>query len=139
MAALNVALPNPGERVACILIVEDEPLVRMVLSDYLQECGFRVLEASNANEAMKIIDQSSVTIDLVFSDVVMPGSTDGFGLARWVRASRPGLPFILTSGDAKKVEYAKELCEGQPFMAKPYDLKAIVARIRKTLGQAEGS
>jgi len=139
MAALNVVLPDPGERVPCLLIVEDEPLVRIVLSDYLQECGFRVLEASTADEAMKIIDQASVPIDLVFSDVVMPGSTDGFGLARWVRANRPGLPLILTSGDAKKVEYAKELCEGQPFMAKPYDLKAIVARIREALGKADSA
>jgi hypothetical protein len=57
----------------------------------------------------------------------MPGEIDGFGLATWVRANRPGLPIILTSADGKKSEAAKDLCENEPLFAKPYDVQLVVA------------
>jgi CheY-like chemotaxis protein len=129
----NGTLPDPSARTPTILIVEDEALLRVTLSDYLQECGYKVLEAGNADEALLIVEKSEIIIDLVFTDVRMPGSMDGFGLAKWLRANRPGLPVILTSGDAKKAAEAKELCEDGPFMAKPYDLKVVVAQIRAAI------
>ena len=128
--------PDPNERTPAILIVDDEALIRAMLSDYLQECGFKVLEGSNADEAILIIEKSDVIIDLVFSDVSMPGTIDGFGLAQWIRTNRPGLPIILTSGDTKKVSSAEQLCENEPFMAKPYDLSVVVARIRTSIESA---
>ena len=127
------AVFDPTQRTPTILVVDDEALIRAILSDYLQECGYKVLVGSNAEEAILIIEKSDVIIDLVFSDVRMPGSMDGFGLARWVRVNRPGLPIVLTSDDAKKVSSARELCENEPFMAKPYDLKAVVAQIRASI------
>jgi DNA-binding response OmpR family regulator len=127
------ALFDTDTRTPTILIVDDEALIRSMLSDYLQECGFKVLESSNADEAILIIEQGDVIIDLVFSDVSMPGSMDGFGLAQWIRANRPGLSIILASGDAKKVTSAIELCENEPFMTKPYHLSAVVAKIRETI------
>jgi DNA-binding response OmpR family regulator len=132
----NGTFPNPKERTPTLLIVEAEALIRMALSDYLQECGYKVLEASTADEAVLIIEQGGVIIDLVFSEVKMPGSMNGFVLAQWLRANRPGLPIILTSGDEKKTSAAKELCEGEPFMAKPYDLKMVVAKIRATINSS---
>ena len=60
-----------------------------MLSDYLQECGFKVLEGSTADEAVAIIENIDVPIDLVLTDIRMPGSMDGCGLARWVRATVP--------------------------------------------------
>ena len=125
--------PDPNDRTPTILVVDDEALIRAMLSDYLQECGFKVLEASTADEAILIIEKSDVIIDLVFSDVSMPGSMDGFGLARWIHTNRPGLPIILTSGDAQKASSAKKLCESEPFMAKPYELSVVVARIRASI------
>jgi DNA-binding response OmpR family regulator len=119
-----------------ILIIEDEVLLRVVLSDYLQECGYKVLEATTAEEAVLIIRKSEVAIDLVFTDIVLPGSMDGFGLTHWIRANRPGLPVILTSGDDKKVASAKELCENAPLFSKPYDLSAVVAQMRATINSA---
>ena len=129
----NGTFPDPNDRTPTLLIVEDEILIRMALSDYLQDCGYKVLEASAAEEAMLIIEQGDVIIDVVFSDLKLPGPMDGFGLAQWLRANRPGIPIILTSGDAKKTSAAKELCENDPFLAKPYDLKMVVARIRATI------
>ena len=135
----HIAFPDPRERSPTILIVEDEALIRIVLSDYLQECGFKVLEAAHADEAVKILEHAYVTIDLVFSDVAMPGMMDGFALARWVRANRRGLPIILTSGDANKAASARELCEGEPFFNKPYDLAGVVSQIRTLLGAPANS
>jgi DNA-binding response OmpR family regulator len=129
-----VAFPDPRDRTPTILIVEDELLVRMALSEYLQHCGFKVLEARDADEAVAILDKTSATIDLVFSDVQMPGSLDGFGLAQWIRKTHPRLPVILTSGDARKVSTANELCANEPFMTKPYDLAMVVAQIRNHVG-----
>src|ERR1700730_2249393 len=128
--------PDPKERTRTLLTVDDETLIRVALSAYLQDCGYKVLEASTADDAILIIEKSDVIIDLVFSDVRMPGSMDGFGLARWVRENRPGLPLILTSGDQKKIASAKELCKNEPLMAKPYDLKMVVAKIRATINSA---
>ncbi|HEY2445606.1 MAG TPA: response regulator [Rhizomicrobium sp.] len=128
----EVALPH--DRTPTVLIVEDEVLIRIALSDYLQECGFKVLEAGNADEAVQIIEHGNIAIDLVFTDVVMPGSMDGFGLAHWIRANRAGLPVVLTSGDTGKVDTARDLCERNAFLAKPYDLQRLVKHIRAIIG-----
>ncbi len=133
MAAAAVKFPDTQERVPAILIVEDEVLIRFAIADYLRECGFKILEAGHAAEAIEFL-QSDVEIDLVFSDVQMPGEMDGFGLSKWIRANRPKLPVILTSGDFSKSAKAKELCESEPFFAKPYDVAKVVAHIRNTLG-----
>jgi DNA-binding response OmpR family regulator len=129
----KVTFPKPEERAPSILIVEGDTLMRAALSDYLQECGFKVLEAVSGDEAKIIVERSEVKIDLVFSETQLPGTLDGFGLANWVRSHRQGLPVLLTASDAKKTDTAKELCENEPFMAKPYDLKVAVAQIRSTL------
>ena len=128
----KLAFPDPQERVPAILVAEDEVLIRFVIADYLRECGFQVIEASSGDEAVSILE-STVSVDLVFTDVQMPGSRDGFELAQWVRANRPGVPVLLTSGDAKKAATAKQLCENEPFFAKPYEVAQVVAQIRQHL------
>ncbi|HZP08662.1 response regulator [Methyloceanibacter sp.] len=130
------ASPEPGNRAPTILLVDDEALIRAMLSDYLQECGYKVLEASTGEEAILILDTAHVAVDLVFTDISMPGSVDGFALSKWVHANRPGMPVILTSGDGRKTEAAMELCEDQPFIEKPYDLKMVVAQIRASINKA---
>jgi CheY-like chemotaxis protein len=63
-------------------VVEDEVLVRLVIADYLRECGYKVYEAVNAGEAVAMLQAPEVFINVVFSDVQMPGTMDGFALAR---------------------------------------------------------
>jgi CheY-like chemotaxis protein len=133
-SAVRARFPDPAERLPAILVVEDEVLIRLVIADYLRECGFKVYEAGNAAEALEILEADNTKIDLVFSDVRMPGEMDGFALAQWVRRNRPGLPVILTSGDRKKSEVARDLCEDEPFFAKPYELEPVVQRIRALIG-----
>ena len=130
----EVALPDPRERMPAVLLVEDEILIRMALSDSLQECGYKVLEASSAAEAIAILEASENPIDVVFSDVRMPGTMDGFALAQWIRTHRPGLPVLLTSGDKRMAETAEGLCEKQALLPKPYDFHVAVARIRALIG-----
>jgi CheY-like chemotaxis protein len=138
-ASRRSPFPNPKERTPAILVVEDEVLIRLAISSYLQECGFHVYGASNSLEAIQILKATHTPIDLVFSDVAMPGEIDGFGLAQWIRTHRPGLPVILTSGDAKKSAAARELCENEPFLAKPYDLEQVVAKIRQAMNVTKDS
>jgi CheY-like chemotaxis protein len=118
-----------------VILVEDEVLIRMSIADYLRSCGYQVIEAGSADEAVVVID-SETRIDVVFTDVKMPGSMDGFGLARWVRQRLPDIPVILTSGVARSTEIARELCEDGPLMAKPYQPRQVEARIRQLLTAA---
>jgi DNA-binding NtrC family response regulator len=124
-AASRASLPT-------ILIVEDEFLARAMLSDHLQECGFMVFEAANADEAIKIIE-TGLPINLVLTDVRMPGSMNGFGLAKWIGSNTPQISVLIASGEATQTDAANELCDHIPLFKKPYDLKAIVAGIRATL------
>jgi CheY-like chemotaxis protein len=66
--------------------VEDEVLIRLAVSDYLRDCGYRVVETGSGDEAVTILTKTDVRIDVVFADVSMPGGLNGFGLAQWVRA-----------------------------------------------------
>lgn len=118
-----------------ILIVEDEVLLRMALADFLQECGYRVLEAGTAAEARAILSKHMADIELVFTDVKMPGDMDGFGLADWVRAHDPGMPVFIASGYTGKTMMAHELCAGEPFFAKPYDLDRLASKIQDAVGE----
>lgn len=112
-----------------VLVVDDEAMVRMPICEYLRDCGFTVLEAGDAAEAIDAIDHSHV--DLVFSDIRMPGSLDGVGLAHWVRAHHPDIHVILTSGydggrgGKRDVEVR--------FIEKPYSQAAVVRRIEAML------
>ncbi|NBJ11047.1 response regulator [Microvirga arsenatis] len=119
-----------------ILVVEDEVLIRFVIADYLRECGYRVHEAVNAEEAIAILESPEVAVDIVFSDVEMPGSMDGFALARWVRAHKSGIQVILTSGVERSADIAATLCEAGPLLKKPYPSQDVVDRIRQLAAKA---
>jgi CheY-like chemotaxis protein len=129
MAAAEV---SPETQIQTVLVVEDEVLVRMVIADYLRECGYRVIEAGSAAEAITVL-QSPERVDIVFSDIQMPGDMDGFGLAQWVRRNQPWLKMLLTSGNARSANMAGDLCEGGPLEEKPYHPQSVLARIQKLL------
>lgn len=133
MAAAEI---SPDTQSQTVLVVEDEVLIRMVIADYLRECGYRVIEAGNAAEAL-IVLQSPEPVDVVFSDIQMPGDMDGFGLATWVRQNQPWIKMLLTSGNPRAAQTAGDLCEEGPLERKPYHPQAILARIQRLLtGQA---
>jgi CheY-like chemotaxis protein len=115
-----------------LLVVEDEVLLRAALAEYLRECGFKVYEAGNGAEAITLLKSRKIIVDLILSDVEMP-EVDGFALSQWVHKYRPNTPIVLLSGDRKKSDAAKDLCENEPFFAKPYDLKKVVGYVRNAI------
>src|ERR1700746_3963877 len=115
-----------------ILVVEDDVLVRMPIAQYLRDCGYKVIEAVSADEAMAVLLHRETVVDVVFSDIEMPGSLDGFGLASWIRKHRPGLDVILAGTVSRAVDSAKELCEAIS-VPKPYEAQAVHDHIRRLL------
>lgn len=113
-----------------ILVAEDEFLTRMLVSDHLREDGFIVLEAASGDEAIDIL-KSGAVIDLVFTDVQMPGSHDGMALLDFVKRAWPELPVVMTSG---RLESALAYASGAAdFLTKPCDLDIVVNAIRTAL------
>jgi CheY-like chemotaxis protein len=109
-----------------ILVVEDEILTRMATADHLRDCGFRVLEAADAEEARTLL-RASEPIELVFSDINMPGM-NGLALASWIAREFPDVKIVLTSGDNANAAAAGVTAV---YLEKPYDLI--------TLGQLIGA
>ena len=126
-----IAFPQEDQQRPTVLIVDDEAVIRGFLYDYLSECGFNVLTVESGDEAVRALENNSA-IDLVFSDVRMPGHIDGFGLARWVLAHKPGLPILLTSGDLGKINATRELA-GIEIVPKPYDFDMVARKIHAAL------
>ena len=121
-------------RPTVILLVEDEALVRMIASDILtDEGGYRVIEAVNVEEALTLLEPQH-DVRLVFTDVEMPGSLDGFALARIVDMRFPGIKVIVTSG--RMTPGAGDLPKGMRFLPKPYLPSALVRMVREMLDQA---
>jgi len=110
-------------------------LVRLAVSEYLRECGYNVVEASDAHEAIEVMTSEAV-VDIVFSDITMPGGLDGFGLAQWIRRERPDIRVVLTSGVARSAKAAGELCKEGPMLAKPYEHADLERRIRALLSSS---
>lgn len=125
MGAIAICGSAQCPRAETILVVEDEVLVRIALAETLRDEGFSVLEAANADEALAVL-ASSTPLDVVLTDVNMPGSLDGLALGRYVRTTRPGLKVIVVSG-----RIPPEVAAGatDAFLAKPYEPASIVRTI----------
>jgi CheY-like chemotaxis protein len=120
-----------------VLVVEDEVLVRFALAEFLRDCGFRVLEAADADEAIALL-RHDLAVQVVLTDVEMPGRLNGFGLARWIREQRPAIRVVITSGHAQAAREASELCAEADYVAKPYDPTHLLAVIRRLLADGQG-
>lgn len=110
-----------------VLVVEDEPLVRLAIADHLADDGFEVFEAGNADEAIEIL-QANPAIQIMFTDIDMPGSMDGLRLSAAVRDRWPPVRIIVTSGH--RVVEITDLPDGSMFFSKPYRLLEISDSIR---------
>lgn len=113
VSELNAPAMDLADRV--ILLVEDERSLLAALASFLRRKGITVIEAESGDEALRYLMENG-RVDLVLSDIEMPGSINGVGLAQWIKDNRPTLPIVLTSG-----RQSAEL-PGVSFLLKPYSL-----------------
>lgn len=111
-----------------VLIVEDEPILRMNAVDMVEDAGFEALEAADATEAVRILE-ARLDIRIVFSDIQMPRGVDGMKLAALIRDRWPPIEIILTSGHVEAPNV--DLPARGVFFSKPYDEKHVIAAMRK--------
>ena len=109
--------PQAAHHSPTVLVVDDEPLLRMDVAATLEEAGCHVLEAANADEALRMME-SVAHVDLVVTDVQMPGSMDGLQLSAALHARWPDTEVMVTSGRIQP--RAHELPPNVRFLAKPY-------------------
>lgn len=113
-----------------VLVVEDEPLVRMVAADAISDRGIMAWEAGDALEALHVLDEHP-QIGLVVTDVTMPGGMDGLELAEKVSAERPHVGLIVTSGQVHVTD--EELPDHGTFLPKPYRTEQLVNLVEEKL------
>lgn len=112
----------------CVMIVEDEPLVRMMLADQLSEDDFLVVEADNADTALELLS-AQPQVSAVITDVRMPGTMDGLEFARRVSAAWPHLKVFVTSGHVQAGQL--DLPPDAVFIPKPYPVGAFTAALNQ--------
>src|SRR5688572_2916342 len=129
-AAVAPARKGGGET---ILVVEDNPDVRRLVLRQLRDLGYEVIEAANGPQALKILDDGA-TIDLLFTDVVMPGGMTGRQLAEAAKTRRPNLKTLFTSGYTEdSILRLGKLDPGVRLLSKPYRKHELATRIREAL------
>lgn len=124
-----VVLPGPGEaHKPVILLVEDDVLVRFATAEILREAGFDVLEAVDSSEALALLTTGH-PLDLVITDIRMPGRMDGVQLTGVIKNTRPNLPVALLSSHLDRNEHQADV-----FVAKPYDPGNLVEVAKRLIG-----
>ena len=111
-----------------VLVVEDEAIIRLNTAMFLEDEGFRVFEAVNAQAAIAILTEHP-EIHILFTDIDMPGSMDGLKLSAFVRDRWPPVRIVVTSG--KRTVEVTDLPDGSVFFSKPYELTALAMSIRE--------
>lgn len=109
-------------------------MIRFSMVECLRDLDIRVVEAESGDQA-KDLFLNLTTIDVVFTDVQMPGLMDGLDLAQWLHDVHPEVALLITSGIAQKTELALRWCERASVFAKPYDEQVVAARIQTLLNE----
>jgi CheY-like chemotaxis protein len=125
----NMVLHAPTAKV---LVVEDEMMLRMRAVDIVEDAGFMPVEAVNADDALAILETRS-DIDLLFTDIQMPGSMDGLKLAHAVHARWPSIKIMLVSGQVTPTETERPV--NSRFYGKPLEVKKMIAELQEMMGE----
>jgi PAS domain S-box-containing protein len=119
-----------------VLVVDDEPTVRMLVGDTLADLGYKTIEAGDAESGLKVLE-SDAKIDLLISDVGLPGGMNGKQMADKARASRPNLKILFITGYAENSAVANGHLEpGMHVMSKPFPMETLAARIRSIMEES---
>ncbi len=124
--------PNTGSR-ATILVVDDEDIVRALVTRALREAGYRVVQAHHGAAALAVLESGRETIDLVITDLVMPG-VGGREVARWTTAHLPELPVLFMSGYPRRYLEAHDLYDaGIPLLRTPFLPSRLLEAVQELL------
>jgi DNA-binding response OmpR family regulator len=116
------------------LVVEDEEALRFLVTRILEGLGYQVFVAATATEAQRVFDEIGGAVDLLLTDVVLPGGVQGNDLARCLLKSRPDLPVLYMSGYTRDaIVHAGRLDEGVNYLAKPFTPGALATAVREVL------
>jgi CheY-like chemotaxis protein len=121
-----------------VLLVDDNAQVRNSAKRVLTECGYRVLEAINGTEALRMFEMNQGEIDLLVADIVMPGM-NGRELARQVRTQRPDIALLFTTGYHQAPEFEQGEAESVMVIRKPFNRYALACKVRQALDSASVS
>lgn len=113
------------------LVAEDDVLIRMDVADMLGEWGFHTLEAGSGDEAIVLLQDREGAVSLLFSDVDMPGSRNGFALAREVAATWPEIAIVIASGRFSPVD--GDMPAGATFIGKPFSVETVRNHLKATV------
>jgi DNA-binding NtrC family response regulator len=125
-----------------VLVVDDEPTVRSVLAGLLSGLGYRCIVAANAVDAVLIIEANLFTLDLLVTDIRMPGELDGVDLANMVRERQPDVAVLLITGYAASATMERAASSGYRILEKPFrhtQLQAVVAEELSKRPRSAGS
>ncbi|MGV3491357.1 MAG: response regulator [Devosia sp.] len=112
-----------------VIVVEDDAIVRLVTVTFLEDAGYQVLEASDAHEAIALLEERD-DVRVVVTDVDMPGTMDGIRLAHYVRDRWPPIHIVVVSG----LPNSAGLPSGAIFIPKPFTSEALLARLARLTG-----
>ena len=128
--------PSPAAHEETVLVIDDEPTVRMLVAEVIEDLGYRSLEAQDGAVGLKLL-QSSARIDLLITDVGLPGGLNGRQVADAARASRPALPVLFITGYAEHAVIGSDSLEsGMEVLTKPFSLDSLSRRIDAMLTPA---
>jgi DNA-binding response OmpR family regulator len=116
-----------------LVVVDDDVLVRSPVAEYLRECGYEVIEAANANEALSVLSEPKITVNVVLTAVEMSGPMSGFALSQWVRKNQPEVRTLLSGTPKRAASIAGALCEEGPILARPCEPRMVEDHIRRLL------
>ena len=111
-----------------LLVVEDEAIIRLLLTDILEDEGHHVTEADSADNALALLE-AGLQVHALITDIAMPGNQDGFGLIGWLRHQRPDLPIVVVTGQAVSIDVSALNPKVAAVIYKPYNLTALAALI----------
>ena len=111
-------------------------IVRNVLSDYLRQCGYKVIDAASADEVMAILDDGSATVTAMLCDADLGGTMNAFALRVWMRQHWPDVHVVLAGNVHAAAKAAGDFCDEGPHLKRPYDPQAVLAHIRRLLATA---
>ena len=126
---------NVGRASMCVLVVEDDFLIRLILVEELEDAGYHVKETGTGDDAVLLLEALDVPLTALVTDIHMPGSLSGLDVAAYVRDRMPGIPVVFTTGRPDAMKGKVLLGPEQTLVRKPYVPSEVVDHVQRLIAQ----